>query len=155
MGASGDPPGALLPATRELFFHDHADLVRGLAEALERAGLAEACLALARHLEEDRDHWLRRLARIQADPALAARRAELDRDYLEVFAEHFRRWGAAGVQGERLADLEAGLALAAWHGAERLWLRGQGRPALPVLAQEALAVVWPALYGHARRHPGR
>ena len=42
--------------------------------------------------------------------------------------------------------------LAALRGAERLWVRGGGRPVLPVLVQEALAVLWPALYGHARRH---
>jgi len=142
-------PGA--PA-EDLAFHDHGDLVRGLAEALERQGLPEAFLALARHMEEDREHWLRRLERIEAEPPLRARRAELDRDYLEVFCAHFARWGAAGVQGERLAEIEAGLALAALRGAERLWLRGQGRPVLPVLVQEALAVLWPALYAHARRH---
>lgn len=135
-----------------LFFHDHADLVRGLAEALERSGLAEACQALARHLEEDRDHWLRRLERIHAEPALRARQAELDQDYLELFAEHFRRWGAAGSHGERVAALEACLLLAALRGAGRLWVQGQGRPVLPVLVQEALAVLWPALYGHARRY---
>lgn len=135
-----------------LFFHDHADLVRGLAEALEGSGLAEACQALARHLEEDREHWLRRLERIAAEPALRARRELLDRDYLEVFAGHFRRWGAAGSQGERVAELEACLTLAALRGAERLWVQGGGRPVLPVLIQEALAVLWPAIYGHARRY---
>jgi hypothetical protein len=30
-----------------------------------------------------------------------------------------------------------------------------GRPVLPVLVQEALALLWPALYGHARRHAPR
>ena len=30
--------------------------------------------------------------------------------------------------------------------------RGGGRPLLPVLVQEALALLWPALYAHARRH---
>jgi hypothetical protein len=155
MEGPGDPSGSTPPATRDLFFHDHADLVAGLTEALARAGLAEAFLALARHLEEDRDPWLRRLARIQGDPVLAARRAELDQDYRDALADHFRRWGAAGTQGERVADLEAELALAALRGAERLWVRGKGRPVLPVLVQEALAVVWPALYAHARRHPGR
>jgi len=136
----------------ELFFHDHADLVRGLAESLERAGLPEACQALARHLEEDRDHWLRRLERIEAEPALRARRAALDQDYLELFAGHFGRWGAGGSQGDRTAQLEACLLLAALRGAERLWVRGHGRPILPVLVQEALALLWPALYAHARRH---
>ena len=135
-----------------LFFHDHADLVRGLGESLERAGLAEACLALARHLEEDRDHWLRRLERMEAEPALRARRAALEQDYLDLLTAHFSRWGAAGAQGERTAELEACLLLAALRGAERLWLKGRGRPVLPVLVQEALAVVWPALYAHARRY---
>ncbi len=135
-----------------ILFHDHADLVRGLAEVLDRAGLVEAFQALARHLEEDGGPWLRRLERIEADPALRARRAELDRDYLEVLSGHFRRWGAAGPQGERTSDLEATLALAALHGAQRLWVKGRGRPVLPVLVDEALAVLWPALYAHARRH---
>jgi len=115
-------------ASADLFFHDHVDLVRGLGEALAGAGLAEACQALARHLEEDREHWLRRLERIAAEPVLRARHAELDRDYLEVFAGHFRRWGAAGSQGERVAELEACLLLAALRGAERLWVEGGGRP---------------------------
>ncbi len=135
-----------------LFLRDHPDLVRGLAESIDASGLAEACQALARHMEEDRDLWLRRLQRIEATPALRARRAELDLDYLELFAGHFRRWGAAGSQGERIAELEACLLLAALRGAERLWVKGGGRPVLPVLVQEALALLWPALYGHARRH---
>ena len=67
-------PGA---GAEDLFFHDHADLVRGMAEALDRTGLEEACQAMARHLEQDRDHWLRRLERIEAEPALRAQRAVL------------------------------------------------------------------------------
>lgn len=145
--------GAGLPLVElgAVLFHDHADLVRGLAEVLDRKGLPEAFQALACHLEEDRDLWLRRLARQEDEPALRALRAQLDRDYHDALAAHFRRWGAAGPQGERIADLEAGLALAALRGAERLWVQGGGRPVLPVLVQEALAVLWPALYGHARR----
>ena len=135
-----------------LFFHDHGDLVAAFGECLERAGLLEACLALARHLEEDRDHWLRRLAAVEAEPRLRARRAALELDYLAVLAAHFRRWGAGGTQGERVAELEASCLLGALQGAQRLWLRGQGRPVLPVLVQEGLAVLWPALYAHARRH---
>lgn len=146
----GCPKG--LEDPERLFFHDHSDLVAGLAEVLERSGLVEACLALARHLEEDRDHWLRRLQRVAVEPRLRARSAVLEADYLEVLADHFRRLGAGGPQGERIADLEAACLLGALRGAERLWVRNQGRPILPVLVQEALAVVWPALYGHARRH---
>jgi hypothetical protein len=138
-----------------IFFHDHADLVRGLAEVLERQGLPEACHALARHLEDDRDLELRRLEVMAAEPALRAQRAVLDRDYQAVLAAHFRRWGAAGAHGERQAELEADLALAALRGAERLWVRGHGRPVLPVLVQEALSLLWPALYAHARRHQQR
>ena len=138
-----------------IFFHDHADLVRGLAEVLERQGLPEACQALALHLEDDRDLELRRLEAMEAEPALRARRAVLDQEYHAVLAAHFRRWGAAGTHGERQADLEAWLVLAALRGAERLWVRGHGRPVLPVLVQEALALLWPALYAHARRHQPR
>ncbi len=152
----GGPEGDLTPAqVEDLFFHDHEDLVRGLEEALARAGAQEALLALARHLEEDRDHWLLRLECIQARPALRGRGEALEADYREVFAAHFRRLGAAGAQGERIARLEADLLLAALRGAQRLWVQGRGRPVLPVLVQEALAVVWPALYGHARRHASR
>jgi hypothetical protein len=150
-----DLPAQPLVDPGGIFFHDHADLVRGLAEVLERQGLLEAGLALARHLEDDRDLWLRRLERIEAEPALRARRAGLDQDYLAVFSAHFRHWGAAGAHGERQAELEACLVLAALRGSERLWVRGQGRPVLPVLVQEALALLWPALYAHARRHQPR
>lgn len=161
---AGEDPGApeLLTASglatrsladpESLFFHDHGEWVAGLAQALEQAGLAEACLAMARHREADRDHWLRRLALVEAQPRLRARRALLDLDYLAVFGAHFRRWGAGGVHGERVADLEAACLFGALEGAHRLWLRGGGSPILPVLIQEALAVVWPALYAHARRH---
>jgi hypothetical protein len=135
-----------------LFFPEHGELVAGLAEVLAGEGLVEACLALARHLEEDREHWLRRLTLVEANPRLRAWRAALDLDYLAVFSAHFRRWGAAGVQGERVADLEASCTLGALQGALRLWVRSGGRPVLPVLMQEALAVLWPALYAHARRH---
>ena len=106
----GGPEGDLTPAqVEDLFFHDHEDLVRGLEEALARAGAQEALLALARHLEEDRDHWLLRLECIQARPALRGRGEALEADYREVFAAHFRRLGAAGAQGERIARLEADL----------------------------------------------
>ena len=123
-----------------------------MAEVLEKQGLPEAFQALAAHCQEDADHWLRRLACLEREPDLRALRAALERDYLEVFRTPFRRWGAGGAQGERVSDLEAALALAALRGAERLWLEGRGRPMLPVLAQEALAVVWPSIYAHARRH---
>ena len=135
-----------------LFVHDHGDWVAGFGEVLEASGLVEACLALARHMEEDREHWLRRLALVESEPRLRARRAALDLDYLAVLAAHFRRWGAAGVQGERVADLEAACVQGALQGAQRLWIKGQGRPVLPVLVKEALGVLWPALYAHARRH---
>ena len=150
-----DQPGLATRAFADpesLFFHDHGMWVEGLGEACERSGLAEACLAMARHLEEDRDHWLRRLALVEREPRLRARRAELERDYLAVLAVHFRRWGAGGVHGERVAELEAACMLGALQGAQRLWVQGGGTPILPVLMQEALAVIWPALYAHARRH---
>ena len=144
-------PLRTLVEAEDLFFHDHADLVQGLADVMEAQGLPEAFQAYARHLEEDRDLWLRRLERVEAEPGLRARRALLDRAYLDVFTAHFSRWGAAGLQGERTANLEACLLLAALRGAERLWVQGRGRPVLPVLAQEALALLWPSLYAHARR----
>ena len=59
-GAPGLLSQADLQAT---FFPDHADLVKGMAEVLERKGLVEAFQALACHMEEDRDLWLRRLDR--------------------------------------------------------------------------------------------
>jgi hypothetical protein len=135
-----------------LFFPEHGELVAGLAEVMAGQGLVEACLALARHLEEDREHWLRRLALIEAHPRLRAWRAVLDLDYLAALSAHFRHWGAGGVQGERVADLEASCVLGGLQGALRLWVQSGGRPVLPVLMQEALAVLWPALYAHARRH---
>jgi hypothetical protein len=156
LGALESGGGEALPVSveglRQAFFFDHGDLVRGLAEVLDRQGLSAAFDALARHLEEDGELWRRRLRALEAEPALRALRAELEADYREVLAAHFRRWGAAGVHGERTADLEAALALAALRGAERLWVQGNGRPVMPVLAQEALGVLWPALYAHARRH---
>ena len=149
--ANAGRPGLSLPPA-DLCFHDHADRVEGLKVLLEHSGLQEACMAMARHQEEDRDHWLRRLAWMEREPELRGRRAALEADYLEVLAGHFSRWGAAGPQGERSAALEAACVLGALRGAERLWLQGQGRPILPVLFQEALSLVWPALYSHARRH---
>jgi len=140
------------PDREDLCFHDHGELVAGFAAALEQSDLVEACLGWARYLEEDRDHWLRRLERIEAEPALRARRAALEAEYLEAFAVHFRRWGAGGAQGERASELEAACLLGALRGAERLWLRERGRPILPVLVQEAVGLLWPALYAHARRH---
>lgn len=74
---------------------------------------------------------------------LRARRE--DRGHLALYTAHFQRWGAAGPAGERSAALEAGALLGALHTAERLWLAAQGRPPLPVLVQEALALLWPAL----------
>lgn len=135
----------------DLLFLDEDDLLAGFGEALEAVGLFDAAMAWAGHLEEDGDLWRRRLALTDREPGLRARRAELDEGWRSLLRAHFVRWGAAGVQGERIARMEAELALAALRGAERLWLEGGGRPLLPILAQEALATLWPALYGHARK----
>lgn len=135
----------------DLFFLDEEDLLSGFAEALEAVGLFEAALAWAKHLEEERGLWLRRLALNDREPRLRARRGELDETWRALFRNHFGRWGAAGVAGERIAAVEADLTLAALRSAERLWLEGGGRPLLPVLVQEALATLWPALYVHARK----
>jgi hypothetical protein len=136
----------------DIFFPEHGETLMLLGEMLEGAGLLETCLALARFQEEDRDHWLRRLAFIDAQPRLRAYRVLLDRDYRALFSDHFRRWGAGGPAGERQAAFEAACVLAAFREAERQWVEGNGRPLLPVLVHEALAVLWPALYAHARRH---
>lgn len=154
--ASSDPatePGLrTLGSVEDLFFPEHGETVTLLGEMLERIGLLETCLALARHREEDRDHWLRRLAFIEAQPRLRIRREHLDQDLRDVYRTHFQRWGAAGPAGERSAAFEAAAVLGALREAERLWVAGNGRPALPVLVHEALSTVWPALYAHARRH---
>lgn len=126
--------------------------VRSLAEALREVGLLEALLAYARHLEEDRDLWLRRFAAQRSEARLRSRAAELDADYLACFAAHFRHWGAAGAAGERSAEFEAAALLGALRRAEALWLEGRGRPQLPVLVHEALVLLWPALYPHQKRN---
>ncbi|HJV48851.1 MAG TPA: hypothetical protein VJ549_06220 [Geothrix sp.] len=135
----------------DLLFLDEDDLRIWFFEALDAAGLLEAALGWARHLEEESDLWRRRLRLNHLEPRLRARRAELDEAWRAQLREHFRRWGAAGVAGERVACLEADLALAALRSAERLWMEGGGRPLLPILVQEALATAWPALYAHARK----
>jgi hypothetical protein len=136
----------------EVCFPEHCETVELLEEMLGRVGLLETCLALARHMEEEKDHWLRRLAFIDSQPRLRLRRQELDQDQLALFREHFERFGATGPAGERSSAVEAACLLAALREAERQWMAGSGRPALPVLVYEALAVVWPALYPHVRRH---
>ena len=135
----------------DLLFLDEDDLRTWFAEALEAIGLLESALAWARHLEEEGDLWRRRLALNDREPRLRARRGELDEAWRNLLRAHFRRWGAAGVAGERIASVEAELTLAALRGAERLWLEGGGRPLLPILVREALATLWPALYAHARK----
>lgn len=136
----------------DLFFPEHAELLDTLPEMLEKLGLAETCMAIARFQQDERDHWLRRLRMIEAEPRLRGRRRELDGEIQACLAAHFRRWGAAGPQGERSAELEAAFVITALRGAERLWVQGKGRPTLPVLVQEALALLWPALYPHVRRN---
>ncbi len=136
----------------DLFFPEHGETLTLLGEMLERVGLLETCLALARHQQEEQEHWLRRLAFIENQPRLQAHRLRLERDLQAVLAAHFERWGAAGPLGERTASFEAACVLSALREAERLWVAGNGRPALPVLVHEALSVLWPALYAHARRH---
>jgi len=135
----------------DLFFPEHGELLGTLPTMLEKVGLAEACMGLARFQEDERDHWLRRLRLIEAEPRLQLRRRELDLEIQAIFAAHFRRWGVAGAQGERSAELESAFVMAALREAEHLWLRGNGRPMLPVLAKEALGLLWPALYAHARK----
>jgi hypothetical protein len=147
-GVSLRTPGLL----EDLFFPEHAETLMLLGEMLERVGLLETCLALARHQEDERDHWLRRLAFIDSQNRLHAHRVRLDSDIQAAFAVHFQRWGAAGPAGDRAAVFEAAYVVAALREAERLWVAGYGRPPLPVLVHEALSILWPALYPHAQRH---
>jgi hypothetical protein len=149
--AEGFPLRGVGPDPEDLFFADEADLRAGFAEALEQAGLLEAAQAWARHVEEEGELWRRRLALVAREPRLALRRRVLDEGWRDLLVAHFQRWGAAGVAGARWAALESELALAALRGAERLWVQGGGRPLLPVLVHEALALLWPALYAHARK----
>lgn len=135
----------------DIFFPEHGELLSTLPKMLETVGLAEACVAMARFQEDERDHWLRRLRLIEADPRMRQRRQELDMEIRTIFSAHFRRWGAAGLQGERCAELEAGFVMAALRGAEHLWVKGNGRPLFPVLVKEALGLLWPALFAHARK----
>jgi MftR C-terminal domain len=141
-----------LAQPEDVFFPEHGELYESISEMLEHAGLAEACMALARLQEEERDHWIRRLKVIESHPRLRARRMELDREFQDLFTTHFRHYGAPGVAGDRSAEFEAAALLGALRAAERMWLEGNGRPVLPVLVHEALALLWPALYPHQRKH---
>jgi hypothetical protein len=147
----GLPIRSLGPDPEDLFFPDEADLREAFAGVLQEAGLLEAALAWARHLQEEGDLWRRRLVLCAREPRLALRRAVLDEAWRELLAAHFLRWGAAGPAGERHARVEADLALAALRSAGELWRESGGRPVLPVLVHEALAILWPALYTHARK----
>jgi len=140
-----------LAQPEDVFFPEHGEILESLTEMLDRAGLGEACLSLARLQEEEREHWLRRLSVIHAHPRLRARRMELDQEYQDLFAAHFRRYSAAGPAGERSAEFEAAAIMAVFRRAERLWLDGGGRPVLPVLVHEGLSLLWPALYPHQRK----
>lgn len=147
----GFPLRSLGPDPEDLFFPDETDLRTGFGEILAQAGLLEAALAWAHHLEEEGELWRRRLALQHREPRLRVRRGVLDEAWGAMLEAHFLRWGAAGPAGERAGRLEAALVLAALRGAEGLWWQGNGRPRLPVLVQEALALLWPALYAHARK----
>lgn len=149
--AEGFPLRGLGPDPEDLFFPEEADLREGFAQVLAQAGLLEAALAWARHLQEEEGLWRRRLELCAREPRLARRRTALDEGWRDLLREHFQRYGAPGPAGERVAALEAGLVLAALRGAERLWAEGGGRPLLPVLVHEALALLWSALYVHARK----
>lgn len=150
--SEGLPLRSLGLEPEDLFFPDEDDLRAAFAAVLDHAGLIEAVMAWARHLQEEGDLWRRRLALTEREPRLRLRRLVLDEAWRGMLAAHFAQWGAAGPAGERAADLEAELALTALRGAERRWIEGGGRPQLLVLAHEALAQLWPALYAHARRH---
>lgn len=143
--------GTGLSAAEALFFHDHGALLESLGGVLASAGLREALVAMARYQQEDRDHWLRRLDLLAREARLRAQRDTLDQDYRALLEGHFRRWGAAGLAGERASAQQAALVWAAYREAERQWVAGNGRPVLPVLVDEALVLLWPALYPHLRR----
>lgn len=140
-----------LAEPEDVFFPEHGELFEALSDMLDHAGLGEACMALARLQEEERDHWIRRLRTIEQHPRLRARRMELDREFQDLFASHFRRYGALGAAGERSAEFEAASVMGVLRAAERIWLEGNGRPVLPVLVHEALTQLWPALYPHQRK----
>lgn len=140
-----------LPDPEALFFHDHAEILKGLQEALGHFSVLEALLAYGEHLETDRELWLRRLQAVRAVPRLRARKAFLDEALHGVLAAHFRRWGAADPAGLRASELEAHAVLGALNGALALWVEGGGRPTLPVLLHEGMVLLWPALYPHQRR----
>lgn len=139
-----------LDAPRTLILNALASLDEAFDAALATLGLAEACMALARHLESDAARWQRLLQAVVSDPTLQAARNRHQQVRLNALIRHFETWEAATPEGQRAARFQAAWVVATLQTLEDTWVRQHGRPILPVLMHEGLALLWPALYQRVR-----
>lgn len=97
-----------------------------------------ACLALARHFEDDAGRMLAQWQLMQAEPALLGRDVQLDRAFEELLEQAFAR-GEKSTKGRRRARVRASAVVGAVRASLREWLEGGASGDLVRLGRETFA----------------
>jgi AcrR family transcriptional regulator len=130
----------------DVLFHENAQRLAELGEALSARPAGEPALSALRHafrsmvsdFEQERERWLRRLRIIYDSPALQAGALGRQQAWEEAVSELVaQRLGVDPAIDLRPAVM-ASTTLAAMRVAIGMWLAGEGRANLPALVAEAL-----------------
>lgn len=97
-----------------------------------------ACIALARHFQDDAGRMLAQWRLMQAEPALLGRDVQLDRAFEELLEQAFAR-GEKSPKGRRRARVRASAVVGAVRATLREWLEGGASADLVRLGRETFA----------------
>lgn len=129
----------------DLVFPEREERLERLRELLEpREGerpfetVRRACIALARHFQDDADRMLAQWKLMQDEPALLGRDVQLDRAFEELLEQAFAR-GEKSPRGKRRARVRASAVVGAIRATLREWLEGGASADLVRLGRETFA----------------
>jgi AcrR family transcriptional regulator len=98
-----------------------------------------ACLALARHYQDDRAHMLAQFRIVEAEPSLLGRELQFDRRSEDAIERAFRRGERDTPRGKRRARVRAAAVIGVVRATLREWLEGNASADLVRLGRETLA----------------
>lgn len=98
-----------------------------------------ACLALARHYEDDREHMLAQWRIVESEPSLLGRELQFDRRSEEAIERTFFAGERDSTRGRRRARVRAAAVIGVVRAALREWLEGGATSDLVRLGRETLA----------------
>lgn len=98
-----------------------------------------ACLALARHYQDDRAHMLAQFEIVESEPSLLGRELQFDRHSEEAIERAFLTGERDSARGKRRARVRAAAVVGVVRATLREWLAAGGAGDLVRLGRESLA----------------